>query len=249
VTDPWDHFLDEDMARLPDHVVVALEHGPVAPTAIASLPDGYAVLPDHGIEVAVRTFMPGVTPAMWDWWFGWHGSHDSRYRLWHPRAHVSAQWADGVNGDAADADPRRGRARYVGRTSHVVEYLGSTLVHGAIRFVPPGVFGLHEARPDRGTAICAVLGSSQAPVDIGRLVHEVRRVDGGSEMRSRFWLGGRRAELRRGTRLTRRASTALLSPFARRTELDARALLVHCAQEMNHLAVRLPDLYAELRDD
>lgn len=248
MTDAWSRHLDPDMAPLPDHVVVALQHGPVAPTAIASLPDGYAVHRDRSIEVAVRTLMPGVTPRMWDWWFGWHGSHDSRYRLWHPRAHVSAQWADGLNGDAADADPRRGRERYVGRTSHVVEHLGSTLVHGAISFVPPGEFGLDDPPPARGTRVCAVLGLSQAPIDVGRFVHDVRAVDGGSEMWSRFWLGGRLAVLRRGGARLRGASTTLLRPLARRNELDARALLVHCAQEMNHLAVRLPDLYADFGD-
>ena len=42
--------------------------------------------------------MPGVTPQMWEWWFGWHGSDSRRYKLWHPRAHVSAHWADGGGG-------------------------------------------------------------------------------------------------------------------------------------------------------
>ena len=249
MSEPWSRYLDLEMAALPDHVVVALQHGPVAPTAIGSLPDGYAVHPDRSIEVAVRTLMPGVTPSMWDWWFGWHGSRDSRYRLWHPRAHVSAQWADGINGDAADADPRRGRERYLGRTSHVVEYLGSTLVHGAISFVPPGDLGLVEPHPDSGTRVCAVLGSSQVPVDIGWFVHDVRAVEGGSEMWSRFRLGGSLAVLRGTGARARRASTTLLRPFTRRTELEARALLVHCAQEMNHLASFLPDLHERFGDE
>ena len=228
MSEPWDRYLDDDMARLPDHVVVALEQGPVAPAAIGALSDGYAVTRDHGIEVAVRTLMPGVTPAMWDWWFGWHGSHDSRYRLWHPRAHVSAQWADGVNGAAADADPRRGRERYVGRTSHVVEYIGSTLARAAIRFVPPARAG----DPAEETSICAVVGLPRGSLTVGRLVHDVRRTAGGSEMRSRFRLGGKQASV-------------LLRPVLRLGELDGRALLVHCAQEMNHLAARLPGLYDE----
>jgi hypothetical protein len=35
----------------------------------------------------------------------------------------------------------------------------------------------------------------------------------------------------------------------RLTESDARNLLVHCAQEMPHLAAFLPALYAEFGDD
>ena len=68
--------------------------------------NGYGHLRDGGIQVSARTDMPGVTPAMWTWWFGWHGSDARRYKLWHPRAHVSARWDD----DGPDG-------RYVGRTS------------------------------------------------------------------------------------------------------------------------------------
>ncbi|BBY58679.1 DAPG hydrolase family protein [Mycolicibacterium sarraceniae] len=34
---------------------------------------GYGTLRGGGFRVAIRTGMPGVTPAMWDWRFGWHG--------------------------------------------------------------------------------------------------------------------------------------------------------------------------------
>lgn len=47
--------------------------------------NGYGILGDGSMQVSVRTDMPGVTPAMWAWWFGWHGSDTRRYKLWHPR--------------------------------------------------------------------------------------------------------------------------------------------------------------------
>jgi hypothetical protein len=116
------------MAPLPRHVVTALEHGPqagavlpqfdYAPTLLdtgdQATENGYGVSRDGGFTVSVRTDMPGVKPEMWDWWFGWHGCDSRRYKLWHPRAHVSARWRDG--GSAVT---------YVGRTSLVREYLGS----------------------------------------------------------------------------------------------------------------------------
>lgn len=236
---PFGEFYQPEMAALPTHVVKALEHGPQAgPTLpafddVAALRDdgyqqtenGYGTLRD-GIGVAVRTDMPGVSPAMWAWWFGWHGSDSRRYKLWHPRAHVSAQWSD----DGGDGG-------YVGRTSLVQEYLGSSFSRPAIQFVEPSVLGL-DALAD-SIAVCARLGSSDIPVDVGWLVHHIRPTPDGAEMRSRFWMGGRHVALRSGKSLADRA----LRLIAARLLPDPRDLMVHCAQEMNHLAGFLPALY------
>jgi DAPG hydrolase PhiG domain len=236
---PSADFFQPEMAPLPKHVVEALEHGPQAgPTlpafdeAAALLDEGYqqtengyGVLRDGGIQVSVRTDMPGVAPQMWAWWFGWHGSDSGRYKLWHPRAHVSAEWKDG-GGDGS----------YVGRTSLVGEYLGSTFSRPAIQFVEPSTFGLQRAN---GVAVCARLGSSDIPVDVGWLVHHVRPTPDGAEMRSRFWMGGRHVAVRNGNRLI----DAAIRPIAARQLPDARDLMVHCAQEMNHLAGFLAALH------
>ena len=234
-------YYQPDMAVLPRHVVAALEHGPQAEPVLPEFDDvaglldggyqqtenGYGVLGDGGIQVSVRTDMPEVTPQMWAWWFGWHGSDARRYKLWHPRAHVSAQWRDG----GADGG-------HVGRTSIVREYIGSAYTKAAIRFVEPGELGLGAAE----LAVCARLGSADLPVDVGWLVHHVRRTATGAEMRSRFWMGGRHVAIRHGNRLSDR----MIRPIAARLLPEPRELLVHCAQEMNHLAGFLPDLYAQL---
>jgi hypothetical protein len=236
---PFGKFFNPEMAPLPRHVAEALEHGsqagPTLPAfdGVAELlgegdqqtENGYGRLRDGGICVTARTDMPGVTPAMWEWWFGWHGSDSRRYKLWHPRAHVSAQWSDG-GGDGS----------YVGRTSLVQEYLGSAFTQPAIQFVEPSMLGLS---PAESVAICARLGSRDIPVDVGWLVHHVRPTPEGAEMRSRFWMGGRHVAVRRGNRLT----DAAIRPVAARQLPDPRDLMVHCAQEMNHLAGFLPALY------
>lgn len=237
---PFAEFFDPEMAALPKHVITALDHGPQAGPTLPSFDDiatmtddgyqqtenGYGTVRDGGIQVSVRTDMPGVTPAMWAWWFGWHGSDSRRYKLWHPRAHVSARWADG-GGDGG----------YVGRTSLVQEYLGSAFSRPAIRFVEPSVLGIAVA--EDAVAICARLGSGDVPVDVGWLVHHVRPTRDGAEMRSRFWMGGRHVAVRHGNRLTDIA----LRPIAARQLPDPRDLMVHCAQEMNHLAGFLPALF------
>lgn len=255
---PYARFYDPRMAPLSANAREALLHGPVAgallPTLAdaarlvddgdSDLEDGYGLAADGSMHVAVRTPMPGVSPAMVDWWFGWHGSETERYKLWHPRAHVCARW-----GDAARPG-LRGRDRYVGRTSFVDEYIGSALQHATIRFVDPVTLGLDGAAlddPERATAVCARVGLVRPSVEAGFLVHHVRAVRGGSEMRSRFWLGGAYAAPR-----TERWVDAAVVRAARRwmrpTPSQGHELLVHCAHEMAHLARFLPALYEACRD-
>jgi hypothetical protein len=243
---PFAGFFSPVMAPLPRHVVQALEHGPQAEPMLLGFDDaatmlddgyhqtenGYGVLPDGGVQVSVRTDMPGVTPLMWSWWFGWHGSDDRRYKLWHPRAHVSAHWGDsGEDGS------------YVGRTSMVQEYLGSTLTSAAIQFVPPSRLGLAGERLGDSVAVCARLGSGDVPVDAGWLIHHVRPTTEGSEMRSRFWLGGRHIAVRGAPGVANRAVRPVAARVLGTSAASARDLMVHCAQEMNHLAGILPELY------
>ncbi|HNM24040.1 MAG TPA: hypothetical protein PKL15_01370 [Saprospiraceae bacterium] len=194
---------------------------------------GYTLEPDGSQHVAVLTRMPGVQPTMWHWWFGWHGNLASRYKLWHPKAHRDARWADG-EGDLG---------RYIGRTSLIEEYIGASMEKAAIRFIPPAELGLPEAN-EAIVCICARVGYSRYPIDFGWLVHELRAIPGGAEMRSRFWMGGRYIQLRKKGRLAALASS-ILQKTIRLPEKQARELLTHCAEEMNHLASFLPALYSE----
>lgn len=249
-TSPYAPFYRPDLAPLSETVREALLVGPVAAellTPVERAADllapgygpvetGYAVSRDGAARINVLTPMPGVTPAMWDWWFAWHGCEPQRYKLWHPRAHVHVGWADGRD------DPDS----YVGRTSNVVEYVGASRLNLTIRFVTPASLGLDEARLAAAgeVAICARGGLGGAPLETGWLIHHVRPVGGGAEMRSRFWLGGDNVSLRgRSDRLARGVGR-LASRLAPVPVDQAADLLVHCAQEMAHLAAFLPALHA-----
>ena len=73
----------------------ALQHGPQGGRALLGFDDaasvsgdgyqqtenGYGILEDGSLQVSVLTDMPGVTPPMWAWWFGWHGCDTRRYKL------------------------------------------------------------------------------------------------------------------------------------------------------------------------
>lgn len=248
---PFGKFFKPEMAPLPKHVVEALQHGPQGGMALLAFDDaasvaekgyqqtenGYGILADGSLQVSVRTDMPGVTPAMWAWWFSWHGCDTRRYKLWHPRAHLSAAWKDG-----------RDDRGYLGRSSMISEYIGSTLLNGAIQFVDPGTLG---CPPDSAGAvsICARLGSADAPVDAGWFVHHIRSTPTGAEMRSRFWMGGPHIAVRNAPGLASRAVRPIASRVLGTSEATARDLLVHCAQEMNHLAGFLPELHGAFGDD
>jgi hypothetical protein len=231
---------------LPEPLLAPLGSAPTALFGAAAaretdwVENGFALAADRSFRVAVRTEMPDVTPAMVDWWFGWHSDSAERYRLWHPKAHVHAEWA------VAPLKGTKGRARYVGRISIVDEYIGGQLIRAAIRFLPPAELGFTDPvldDPERATIVCARAGLAEWPVDIGYLAHHVRRTATGSEMRSRFWFGGRHAAGRGG--VAGAAMAALARAAIRPTERDARALLSHCAQEMRHLAAFLPAIYRE----
>lgn len=239
---PLASYRDEVIAHVASPVADAVAAGAVDAESITALDDaaslvasvgvqnGFGFEADGAVRVAVQTDMPGVTPEMWTWWFGWHGSSSDRYKLWHPKAHVSARWADG--GDAEE---------YVGRTSLITEYLGSRKVNGAIRFLPQEQFGFTGDE----TAICARVGSGEAPVDVGWLVHYVGATPDGAVMRSRFWLGGHYVAPRTSNPVLRRALPPVARRMARPTTQSATDLLIHCAEEMSHLAAFLPALHAE----
>ena len=248
---PYARFWNPEMTGVSEDARRAVANSPMAQAllppmaqAIGAIPEaevqnGFTVTSDGAIHVNLATDMPDVTPAMIDWWFGWHSDSPERYRLWHPLAHVHAQWA------TPPPPGSTGRSRYVGYTSEVDEYLGATMIRGAIQFRRPEEFGLLDPAVAAGvdaTAVCARIGLVDLPVDIGYLAHHVATVPGGSVMRSRFWVGGPNLA-------ARAAPLRAAVPVARRlvalTELDARALLVHCSQEMTHLATFLPSLYEQ----
>ncbi len=246
---PYAKFYKPHMAALPEHVREAVANGGVAhellpPVQSASslqapgylpIETGYTLSPDGAIRVFCLTLMPGVTPAMWNWWFAWHGSEAQRYKLWHPQAHVHVAWQDG----------RADLHHYIGRVSKVVEYVGPSRLDLDIRFVAPASLGLDEARlkADGQVAICARGALSGTPLETGWLVHQLRPLPGGCEMRSRFWLGGDNLRQRGMPGTLGKAVSRLATWLQPLTTTQAQELMVHCAQEMNHLAAVLPGIY------
>jgi hypothetical protein len=192
--------------------------------------------------------MPGVSGAMIDWWFAWHGAEKERYKLWHPRAHMQASFEKPLHNVPDLTD----REKYVGNVSNVDEYIGRSSQRIDIAFQTPGANHLDESKFQQAnvsTAVCARVSDAGKPVAFARLIHLIRDTEHGSEMRSRFWLGDVEASgLRRDGVINRILGSRAVARRAGKIELG-RDLLVHCAMEMHQLASFLPDLYRDYHPD
>ena len=138
---------------------------------------------DGRLVITTTTELPGVTPDMIDWWFGWHLPHTERYRLWHPIAHVRAVVKEDRSALVGS------RECYLGNTSFVDEYIGSVLMKLAISFLPPREFGFSDDAGGSETVICGRTAERSKHADAGNLVHRVVATPGGARMQSVFWLG------------------------------------------------------------
>ena len=244
-------FLNTDIPEISLNAKSALEKGAQDPSLFITFEEagklteagyhevetGYCMGNDGSAFVNVLTDMPGVTPAMWDWWFGWHGDDISRYELWHPRDHLDVHWADKI----------QGHDDYIGRTSVVKEYIGKKAETIAISFFQPSSIGLPDFDRDPSSSLFIVVKAgpgSGPPIHFSRLIHQVRPTASGSEMRSRFWLAGPYITAKDGNFIGKIAAS--IGRRVRKTpELFARDLLTHCAEEMAHMASFLPALYEQ----
>lgn len=190
--------------------------------------------------VACLTKMPNVTGRMIDWWFSWHGTTE-RYKLWHPEAHVFCRWERRYPGNQTPPDYKD----YIGYTSQVSEYIGRELTKLNISFIDPSKIFETSKFEESGisTAICARTGLRDKPIDAGWLIHLIRNAGDGIEMRSRFWLGDFHLRI---PGLSAAVDHILNTETSRKRLITyefSKNLCIHCAQEMNHLAGFLPELY------
>ena len=191
--------------------------------------------------VTCITKMPEVTPKMIDWWFGWHMSESERYRLWHPRDHISSELkVDNLNFPTD-------KEKYIHLDSYVSEYIGEELNSLCISFVEPEEFGFPKLDPDKETAICAHVKDLNRNVSIGSLTHLVTKTPSGSIMQSSFWLGMNPYHTNSFINFIVRPIINLrIMKLILLPDQLTYDLLKHCAEEMSHLAKILPQLYNDV---
>lgn len=255
---PYAKYWQPDMGELPERARDAVAKGAQATElgfefqqlnellkpGYLPLETGYTYLNSGQVFVATHTPMPGVSGEMIDWWFGWHGEENERYKMWHPQAHRSAKPKYSYENNPTLTS----KQRYIGNTSFVDEYIGPKIHRIAIQFHRPEEFGFDTRQFETAgmqTVVCAKVGLPHLPINFAYLVHAIRETEDGCEMRSRFWLG--KLEFRDAL------STLPLGWFVKLPVLPnllltptlGQEMLVHCAMEMRHLAGFLPDLYRD----
>lgn len=193
--------------------------------------------------VQCLTEMPQTTPKMVDWWFGWHMPESERYKLWHPRDHISSKLIVDTSMFKSDKE------KYIGVDSYVTEYIGKELNDLCISFKDPALFGFDELDPEKETAICAEVVSMSRKMKIASLTHYVKVHGKDSVMQSSFWLG---MDLEHKNRIL----NLMLKPILRVKAIKsfllndrvAKDLYTHCSEEMNHLSKFLPSLYLDMHE-
>ena len=219
--DPASALGPEEMNRLFDDGYLDLELG------YCNLPNGTAVLCN-------RTFMPGVTPEMFDFWFAWHGCAAMRYKIWNHHQHYSVQT---LNPEKAMDKSLSLRERYWDTTHDVYEDVGGGPQRIFINFRNPADIGFdpEKLKTFKGTIVCSA--NEKSPTI---MVHFLRPVEGGCELRSRFWLGYHVID----------GKPVKFLPDGCRIPLDGvKNLLMHNIKEFTHLAAILPEVYAEFHEE
>ncbi len=207
---------------------------------------GWCQMPDGTGFIANRIPMPGVTPEMMDWWFAWFALENLRYKLWYPPGHFAISLSDRDRVRALNDQLPLCERRI--RTEYVIENTGGPCDEKiAISFMPAEQFGFDMSRfhsPNVGTAICANGGALMLEPPPGApnfktaacLVHFVREIPGGVELRTRFWMGWN---------VLNKKPVKLIPDVVRIPEIAIRGLATHNVHEFSNLASFLPQLYAD----
>lgn len=202
---------------------------------------GYCVMENGTGYLANKTFFPEATAEMFDWWFAWHSLEDLRYRIWDPEDHFYARQQ---NREKTLDQSLPMRERTWGTVHHVLEDIGGGAEELILNFQYPHVLGYDEEKV--GSEYCSAMmcanGTGPAPGQgvAAIMTHMTRDVEGGVELRSRFWIGYALIDGQMVKVVPDGVSVPIEAPMG---------LFAHNLKEFSHLAAILPKVYAEEKDN
>ncbi|MEO0337867.1 MAG: hypothetical protein AAF242_01505 [Bacteroidota bacterium] len=209
--------------------------------------NGFYHFEDGSAYAAVYTPMPKVSIEMIDWWFWWHAKTSVRYQIWYPQMHYSIS-ADFQGHYDDDSKSYRERLHLSQHT--VEEDIGTGKEKILIDFLSPKDFGFDPVLLDNEqdlTIICAGVGDLEKRVWHTKMCHQVRKMEVGVEMRSRFWLA---QKVERMDRFLEKPINFLLNqPLIKKKLLPKKLgkyMFHHCTQEYNNLNEILPEIYEKV---
>ncbi|MCM8711220.1 phloretin hydrolase [Clostridium sp. SYSU_GA19001] len=250
-------YYNMDMVPAPKEKYDLVLKGPVDPKKALKFKDrndlfkpgyldvevGYCVMEDGTGFVANLTKMPGVTVEMFDWWFAWHGLDNLRYTIWDPEDHYKAETMQREKAKDPDLSYKE---RYWDTTHHVVENIGMGPEGLFINFKNPANLGFDASKIGTeacGTIVCAKgNGEGQPPFASPPTImtHFIREIEGGVELRTRFWMGWT---------VVNGKDVKALPDGIRMPAFGPMALCLHNIKEFTNLAAILPKIYAEEKDN
>lgn len=242
------------LTPIPQEKLDILAAGPMDPEKMLKITDrvklfdqgyfdvevGYGVQEDGSGYVSNLTKMPGVTKEMFEWWFAWHGLEDLRYKIWDPEDHYYARQK---NRDKALSSNLPMRERTWGTTHEVLEDIGPGPDELILDFKYPSEMGYPEEKV--GTDACASMmcanghGPEPGKGVAAVMTHMIREIEGGIELRSRFWIGYQIMDGRPMKLIPKGVSVPMEVPMG---------LFAHNLKEFTHLAAILPKVYEEEKD-
>lgn len=204
---------------------------------------GYCVMSDGTGYVSDMTFMPGVTAKMVDWWFAWRSLEPLRYVIGNPYSHIQAMTMQMEKMKDEDLSYQE---RYWDSTQTVVKVgeMGPTTEFMNFKCPSDVGFDMEQIRAEDGSSlICARCYSKGTPPFAQPdyfVTHHVHEVEGGVEVRSRYWLGW---SVRYGRDYKELQDGLRMPPM-----LPMGCILQNMT-EWAQLSIILPDLYSEEKDN
>ncbi|WP_238902006.1 MULTISPECIES: DAPG hydrolase family protein [unclassified Clostridium] len=248
-------YYDLDMTSIPNEKLEVLSKGPIDSSKALKIQDrnalfntgyldceiGFCNMEDGTGFLANRTFMPGVTTEMFEWWFAWHPLEDLRYRIWDPEDHFYARTQNREKNLNASLPMRE---RTWGIKHRVLEDIGAGPDEIILEFEAPDTLGYDISKIGSkycGTMMCANgHGPTVGKGPVAVMTHMTRDVEGGIELRSRFWIG---YQIING-------QPVKVIPDGVRLPIEVtKGLFAHNLKEFTHLAEILPKIYSEEKDN
>ena len=246
----------EPLAEVPKEKLAALD-APIDPAKALKIQDrnrlfeegyldaelGYCVMEDGTGYIANLTPMPGVTVEMFDWWFAWHPIDRLRYACWDSEDHYDVYLDDPLRAVNPNLSIRE---RHWGSIHNIWEDIGTgTTDLLRIHFMRPRDMGYDESKIDTDACnalVCAnvkILGGEEMPDIPVVMTHFLRPVQGGSQLRSRFWFGWQIIDGK---------AVKSIPDGVRIPSVGPICLLNHNVKEFSNLSKILPELYEREKD-
>lgn len=204
---------------------------------------GYCVMEDGTGFLANLTIMPGVTAEMFEWWFAWHGLDDLRYKIWNVEDHykVETKQKEHIKNENLTYKERLWNTTY-----EITENIGLGKEKISINFKNPSDLGFEASKigtEECSTIVCGVGYVNEQALNCSIptvMTHFLREIEGGVELRTRFWIGWTVEDGKAIKKLPDEITIPEAVPMN---------LLLHNIKEYAHLAQILPQIFEEEKEN